>query len=730
MVRDASGNPLRSSQRFRKPLIRILEFLDKSKGYLWFCHWGILLIGLLAWTGVQSALVAPIWSRAMLPDVEDSVAYLVRTQEMQECFSQDCPALQDLREQLAQSPTEPESLKQRDIASFPFPIYHPLFSIILLGVAKCGVDLTTAYKLVWSIAPFFFGLAIACLLTVLWGMPAAGVALMLLAFKVFPDRGVHYIIPTGLAMGLAMLMWARIISRRGNAPWTLIIGSILLIAMHTAGGIFALMSVFIALAMPSRESRWKLWAAVLAVISIGFLTFVLASYIKRPTFDHIILEFRSSISLAQGLGALVSNLSGALVELVNVKDALVGSLPFFFASVLLGFLILSKERLSLINRTLLVCAPFLLGALFHSHTLSSPGDLFLRMWFPFFVILFGAVGNTICFTFQESLALLRGHLRTSDRLGSPATHKLWPLLALALVLGYSGEMILSGGEQLYVTAEFLRTRQPLNIEPAQTRVLLSLAKPGDKVLYTSMIVMGSYFANGAMQLGAVYYHPALAGNEFDKNWLENPHVAFAATYNPTVYHPTYEGLDEKRWRTTSPDFRYSPLSKPQNYATISREGLIPTVDYKFFDVRTDDSDVSHRISLFVKNTGNRSEIEVIPLSVDGGPLSNPAERIDVPAHWSGWLGAAFPDTVFMNRLRIIPSKREHDLFIGGIVYGDDEHNWPWAQRADLILHAMDPWTGEVVLSFDPAKILPSPLNALKITVLDDKGSSVLFGFDR
>ncbi|MGA2027816.1 MAG: hypothetical protein ABSH17_12225 [Syntrophobacteraceae bacterium] len=711
-------------------MIRILEFLDEPKGYLRFSHWGILLIGLFVWTAVQSALVMPIWSRAMLPDVEDSVAYLVRTQEMQECFSQDCPALQDLREQLEQSPTEPESLKQREIASFPFPIYHPLFSIILLGVAKCGVDLTTAYKVVWSIAPFFFGLAIAYLLTVLWGMPAAGVTLVLLAFKVFPDRGVHYVIPTGLAMGLAMLMWARIIFRRGNSPWTLIIGSMLLIAMHPAGAIFALMSIFIALAMPGRESRWKLWAAVLGVILTGLLTFALALYIKRPTLVHAILEFRNSISLAKVPGVLVSNVTGVLVHLVKVKDAQVGSLPVLFASVLLGFLILSRERLSLINRTLSVYALFMLGALFYSHRLCSPGDLFLRLWFPFFVILFGAVGNTICFTFQESLALLKEHLMTSDRIGSPAIHKLWPVLALALVLGYSAETMLSGGEQLYVTSEFLRNCQPLNIEPAQTRVLLSLAKPGDKVLYTSMLVMGSYFANGAMQLGAVYYHAALAGNEFNKNWLENPHVAFAATYNPTIYHPTYAGLDEKRWRITLPDVHFSPLIKPLLYSTISREGLIPAADYKFIDVRTSDADAPDRISLFIKNTGNRSEIEVIPLSANGEPLSTLAQRVDVPAHWSGWLGAAFPGAVSMNRLRIIPSKREHDLFIGGIVYGDDEHNWPWAQKADLILHAIDPWTGEVMLSFDPAKILPSPLNALKIKVLDDNGSSVLFGFDR
>jgi hypothetical protein len=64
--------------------------------------------------------------------------------------------------------------------------------------------------------------------------------------------------------------------------------------------------------------------------------------------------------------------------------------------------------------------------------------------------------------------------------------------------------------------------------------------------------------------------------------------------------------------------------------------------------------------------------------------------------------------------------------IGGITFGNDKAMWPWSQKADLVLLAKDPFTGKITLSFDPAKILPPPLNKKKITVLDDRGSSVLF----
>ena len=54
-------------------------------------------------------------------------------------------------------------------------------------------------------------------------------------------------------------------------------------------------------------------------------------------------------------------------------------------------------------------------------------------------------------------------------------------------------------------------------------------------------------------------------------------------------------------------------------------------------------------------------------------------------------------------------------------------NWPWAQRARLKLRSRDGDVGEFTISFDPAALLPPPLNKKKIEVIDDSGSSVLLG---
>jgi len=63
--------------------------------------------------------------------------------------------------------------------------------------------------------------------------------------------------------------------------------------------------------------------------------------------------------------------------------------------------------------------------------------------------------------------------------------------------------------------------------------------------------------------------------------------------------------------------------------------------------------------------------------------------------------------------------------VGGITFGQDRHYWPWAQKARLTFQPRHDCTGPITVSFDPAALLPEPLKKRRITVLDDRGSSVL-----
>ena len=159
--------------------------------------------------------------------------------------------------------SDPAAARQLDLArSRLFPIYHPLFSLILLGLTKTGLGLMAAYQLLWRLAPLIFGLAFAYLLTKLTEPAAAGIALALLAFKIFPDTGLHHLVPSNLTMAGAVVVWARIISRQGWAPWTLGLSSLLLPAMHPVGVLYTCVSMGLALSLaraPEPEKNPAPW---------------------------------------------------------------------------------------------------------------------------------------------------------------------------------------------------------------------------------------------------------------------------------------------------------------------------------------------------------------------------------------------------------------------------------------------------------------------------------------
>ncbi|MEJ2717475.1 MAG: hypothetical protein P8182_10100 [Deltaproteobacteria bacterium] len=89
------------SARVRDALAALPKRIDaREEGRLGLLWLG-LLFGLLVNVSIQSAFIGfPVWTRALPPEVDDSMAYLVKTAEMESCFSQHCRALKDLREQI------------------------------------------------------------------------------------------------------------------------------------------------------------------------------------------------------------------------------------------------------------------------------------------------------------------------------------------------------------------------------------------------------------------------------------------------------------------------------------------------------------------------------------------------------------------------------------------------------------------------------------------------------
>ena len=719
-----------SVQRLQESLGSILEAFETSHRKRLFFSWSVFIIGLIIYISAQSYLVlGPLWTRALPPEVDDSLAYLVRTQEMEECPSQDCLAIKDLRKQIYEGSDDSGVKWQRHLATFPFPLYHPLFSAILLFAKKWTLDLVTAYKIVWSLAPLFFGIGFACLLSAIWGRTAAGLALGLLAFRVFPGSGLHYVTPANLAMGICVLVWARIIFRRGDAPWTLVFGSIAALAMHPLGGLYSLISAFLTLTVSETNRKKRIWVAFFSLFLVMSLALLVPLLLEKPyvfkPFDYL----RHFPEIAQLIQNFLSATGGALIQTVRLKAGLFGSFSLFCLMLCIGFFAAPKARRKIAVGIIFIYTIFLFLTLFHSDPTWTPGELFWRTCIPLVVICFGAVGKCACFASEKSLALFKGYLRDPDRTSEFSIQNAWPILILALVSGYSFEMVLSGSEQIYATQKYMQNRMAYNFDSAQTDLLLSEAETGDRVLYTSTMIMASYFIHGAMQLGAVYYHPVLKRTNIASEWLQREDLRFAVAYNPTVYHPSLEGLDEKNRNITGPEFHFSPLNKPRKYGPISREGFISAADFKWIQVNVKESDFPKHLRILIRNPGESSRVRLVPVKDNGVPLWQFKTKT-IPAQWTGWVELDIDEAIRVRRFRIILPRGQPQFSIGGIVFGNDKNLWPWAQKAVLTLHAKEPDTGKILLIFDPALILPPPLNKRKITVLNDHGSSVLFRVDR
>ena len=195
----------------------------------------------------------------------------------------------------------------------------------------------SAYQWLWRFSPLFFGLAFAYLLTKLTEPAAAGIALALLAFKVFPDTGLHHLVPSNLTMAGAVAVWARIISRQGWAPWTLSLSSLLLPAMHPVGVLYTGVSIVLALILAQPQNRKKV------LLVVGFMVLVLSSF-------FLISSWVKGISLAQfylvAQGCLTRSpymITGALqilqtviVGIIRSEGRLFGAAPLFLAAVVLG----------------------------------------------------------------------------------------------------------------------------------------------------------------------------------------------------------------------------------------------------------------------------------------------------------------------------------------------------------------------------------------------------------
>ena len=692
------------------------------------------------WCIVQGYLILmPLHTRTMLPEPDDTLPYILRTAKMAECFSRDCPALEDLKQQLSAPSPNHEIETYRAWVGSVFGSQHPLFSLVLLGLRVFGIDLFAAYQVVCIAAVFLFGAGFAYLLAALYGLPVAGIALMFLAFKVFPDTGLNFVVPSNLAMGLFLFVLARVIHRRGRAPWVLPLGAVAMAGTHPIGLLYAAIAAAVAWSLAGYAAPRKTWlaAAVIAGIVVVAAFLVPLKFYGLPKYLELVSP---SALLKQGMASAAA----IFAQLDNLKEGLAGSIPLLFAAVAGGWLTLERERRVVLKKVLVIYGVVLFAVLFYPPR--EPGDTFFRIWIPAAAVVFGLVGRSVWYAIRL--------FRTSDDSPMPGRRAISVVL-LALLAGWWLQMVYAGVEQVLITAEHFKKRQPLQVCDSQPRLLLSAAKPGDRVLYLSMLVMPYYLVHGCLKVGAVYYHDALKDTDAVREWLSRPELRFAVAYNPLVYHPSFEGLHERRWGISAPAFRFSEWNDPRLYGPVLQEDAIPLGDYKWIDIEPGPGAFPGILHLTVDNSGTDCSVRVIGVGESGEPISGLETiyriggevRDQIPNEYEGTANAMGrllerhrrsvridvdlqPFAGRVKRLRLVFSGWKTTARLAGLSFDHSRLNWPWDRKARLTLMHRKWEVGQMTFAFDPAGMLPDPVNRRDIKVLDDCGGSVLFQIGR
>jgi len=146
--------------------------------------------------------------------------------------------------------------------------------------------------------------------------------LALLAFKIFPDTGLHIFDALQSGHGLATLVWHGSSSEEAM-PLDPHHRSVLLILTHPIGAIYAGMGMLFSALLASDTARWKIRLTILIVLVLSLLMIALASVGKQPALINVFNVVHLVPNIAHFMSSCTSNLEGIVVGISRIKEQLI-----------------------------------------------------------------------------------------------------------------------------------------------------------------------------------------------------------------------------------------------------------------------------------------------------------------------------------------------------------------------------------------------------------------------
>lgn len=690
--------------KINAPHIRtlFLRFLSNPN----IIRWGKRLLfaaGVLLFTSVQLMMVIlPIRNRTAPVETDDAYTYIVKAAQMQDCFLQNCPALNDLRQQLT-APTEKPNMtwiRYREYVR-AFSIYHPLHSMILVGLHTTGLTWEASYNIVEIVGSLLLSLAITYWLYRLFGSGPAGVALLLLTFTPFPGQGLHYVVPSNLALGIAMIIWGSLLQRDSHSRW-IVIGTVILVLMHPIGRMYALLGVLLFILLNIRQMKRTDWQMVGLSVFVIVLAFLLPLVVTHP-------EFSFPADPPPPGWNRWSGYSNNLTEAASFVASWMRLYGGFLMALLLMFIGLASLH-PYEQRTRVMSMAVLLGGLLGASLLQVlpryPAEAFSRIWIPFAIFLTGLIAHGI---WRWAAAAVRWIRQAVENGLQDFRDERWILsipgwagvllLVFGLILARNSlNHVLEGQRILRETTAIMMSSQDSRLDTDQPSVLLR--EGCEDILYMFEVPMHLYFAHGALACGAIY-HPALEGTPEETQWIQdNQSLSYVVTWNPTIRASVTTGGN--------------PL--------VLESG-------KSLEFYVPGNWTAQQVYIYVENAGGETRLNLSALPSEDGEKSKILERISIPADWSGWKAIDITVDEVAPGFTLEAARGSNGIFLRGVKSDPDSpRNWPWDEGLTLIQRPSNPDVDATEINFDTTSLVPYP--AWSLTVIEDQGDTILAKINR
>ena len=513
-----------------KRIQQILTPLRNERGCFWIgCA---LLVLLLAWPNVGAFL-----ARAMPPEVDDSLFYLVRGQYLLECPRQDCAGTESIRAELTEKTGRPEADTDRAYHRFVvLGIHAPIHMAFLATLRLAGLDWITAY---WMFV--FAGIGVIAAGVCVWlrsvfGPGPAGIGAVLVGTTYFVGQGFIWIVPSSVTIGLTLL--ASGLAARGRQmalPIAILLW--LIVFLHVSGRGYAVLVslIYIAAILPTR--RWSdLYPVVSGIAAVGLYT-ALPFIVERPDFR---IPFGMEALTANPLDVIIANMIETMRVTFRTTSIAGGFVPML-AVTIIAALMLPPERRKPMAMMLIAAGGLCVFSLFHISP-RIPAELFARVWIFVAVTMTGCAA-LVLWRAVPLLAVSRGDLWSLGRETMADARRLltadgWRLLAAVAIVLLAVGALMHALVGLYVVERarvMITARHDFSFERQQPSLMT-----GDRcgtVFYSRAEALHAYWLYGALRCRSVID----IGLE-RKALAESRDISHAVAFNPMAQFQNWQPL--------------------------------------------------------------------------------------------------------------------------------------------------------------------------------------------